>query len=94
MPRPSIRRWHDPRAGARLPKILDALFERLSPEAAYFWTHEGKRGGVIIFDLKHQSDIPSIAEPLFMGTNATVEFSPVMNADDLKAGLEKARKAF
>jgi hypothetical protein len=27
-----------------------------------------------------------------MGTNASVEFIPVMNADDLKAGLEKAAR--
>src|SRR5579864_1774533 len=52
-----------------LPKILDSLLERLAPEAAYFWTQDGQRGGVIVFDLKPQSDIPSIAEPLFMGMN-------------------------
>ncbi len=36
------------------------------------------------------SDIPGIAEPWFMATNACVEFCPVMTAEDVKTGLEKA----
>jgi hypothetical protein len=31
--------------------------------------------------------MPRIAEPLFMGLDATIEFMPCMNADDLKSGL-------
>jgi len=49
------------------------------------------RTGLIFFDLPHASDIPRIAEPLFMGLDAALEFSPVMNADDLKAGLGKVK---
>ncbi len=45
----------------------------------------------MVFDLKDSSDLPRIAEPFFMGLNATVEFTPVMNADDLKAGLGKMK---
>jgi hypothetical protein len=35
------------------------------------------------------SDMPRIAEPLFMGLNASIEFMPCMNADDLGTGLSK-----
>jgi hypothetical protein len=42
----------------------------------------------MVFDLKDPSEIPAIAEPFFLNLNAKVEFSPVMNAEDLKKGLE------
>jgi hypothetical protein len=38
--------------------------------------------------LKDPSEIPAICEPFFMNMNAKVEMSPVMNADDLKKGLD------
>ena len=72
-----------------LDKLIGSTMEMLKPEAAYFYAHNGKRTGSFIFDLKSPSDIPPIAEPWFIGVNAGVEFIPVMNADDVKAGLQK-----
>lgn len=77
-----------------LPKILQGLMADLKPEATYFTAQNGMRTGFFFFDLRDPSQIPSIAEPLFQGLNAAIEFTPVMNADDLKAGLEKAAKKF
>jgi hypothetical protein len=57
------------------------------PEAAYFLAKKGQRGGMLFFDLKEPSDIPRIAEVLFQGADAALEFVPVMNADDLKKAL-------
>jgi hypothetical protein len=71
-----------------LPKLMQSTMERLKPESAYFTAIDGCRGCFIVFDLKDPSEIPSIAEPFFSNLNAKVEFSPVMNADDLKKGLE------
>jgi hypothetical protein len=71
-------------------KVVGETMERLRPESAYFFAEDGKRAAIFVFDLKDSSDIPSIAEPFFSGINASVEFTPVMNADDLKKGLEKA----
>jgi len=76
----------------RLENTLQTLIERLKPEACYFFAQDGKRGGFFVFDMKETSDIPSIAEPLFTQLSASVEFLPVMNLDDLRAGLEKAAK--
>jgi hypothetical protein len=45
------------------------------------------------FDMKDASEIPAIAEPLFAGLNARIQLLPVMNADDLKRGLDSARQA-
>jgi hypothetical protein len=67
--------------------VVEAVLAKTKPEAAYFLAQNGKRGGVIFFDLKEPADIPRIAEILFRGSNADVEFVPVMNADDLKKAL-------
>ncbi len=37
-----------------------------------------------------RAQIPVIAEPLFQQLHSTVEFIPVMNADDLQRGLAQA----
>lgn len=77
----------------RFGAVMEPLMATLKPEAAYFFTDHGKRTFIAVFDLKSPSQIPVIAEPLFMNANAEVEFIPVMNADDLQAGLaEHARK--
>ena len=72
-----------------LPKIMGSLLERLKPEAAYFGTEHGKRTAFIVFDFNDVTDMPTIAEPLFMGLNADVTYLPVMNATDLQSGLKK-----
>ena len=74
-----------------LAKTFQALMEEHKPEGAYFHAHQGKRSGVFYFDLKDTTDIPRIVEPLFMHLNAEIEATPVMNADDLKAGLAKVK---
>ena len=72
-----------------LKKVIGESLERLKPEAAYFLAEDGRRTAIMVFDLADQSQIPSIAEPFFLAFNADVSMIPVMNADDLKKGLEK-----
>lgn len=67
--------------------VVESVMERCKPEAAYFLAHGGQRAGMLFFDMKEPADIPRIAEILFQGANAAVEFIPVMNADDLKQAL-------
>lgn len=74
-----------------LPKTIQATMDTLKPEAAYFFAVDGLRTAIFVFDLKATSDIPSIAEPLFQQLQASVQFIPVMNADDLQAGLKKVQ---
>ncbi|HKH28632.1 MAG TPA: hypothetical protein VKA61_09890 [Sphingomicrobium sp.] len=42
---------------------------------------------MVFFDMRDASDIPAIAEPLFVGLHAEIELLPVMNIDDLQKGL-------
>lgn len=72
-----------------LAQTIEALMEKLRPEAAYFWPEAGERAGMMVFDMAEPAEIPQIAEPLFLTCDAAVEFVPVMNADDLRKALEK-----
>ena len=74
-------------ADGSLGQALESLLEELKPEAAYFWPEDGERSGMVVFDMADTSQIPRIAERLFMSLEAAVQFVPVMNADDLKKGL-------
>jgi hypothetical protein len=66
------------------------LMDTTKPEAAYFGTENGRRTGYLVFDMVDSAQIPVIAEPLFQRMGATVEFIPVMNADELQRGLAAA----
>jgi hypothetical protein len=66
-------------------------------EAAHFTDWDGQRTGFIVFDLKDPSQIPAVAEPWFLAFNASLEFHPCMNLDDLKKaapGIERAVKNY
>jgi hypothetical protein len=76
-----------------LPRIMGASLEALKAEAAYFTAEDGMRTALIFFEMSDSSDIPSAAEPLFMGMDAKITFSPVMNAQEMQAGVAKAMEA-
>ncbi|MEA2978182.1 MAG: hypothetical protein QOF09_5 [Alphaproteobacteria bacterium] len=73
-----------------LKKTLETIMTKFKPEAAYFGPTDGKRGGMIFFDLAEPSQIVEIAEPMFSSLNAAIEIVPVMNGDDLRKGMAKA----
>lgn len=75
-----------------LGKTLELIMNKLKPEAAYFGPSDGKRCGMIFFDLAEPSQIVEVAEPLFSNLNAAVEIVPVMNGDDLRKGIAKTTK--
>ncbi len=69
-------------------RVMGELAEMIQPEASYFLTEQGCRTGLYVFDLKDPSQIPQIAEPLFQILLAEVQFTPVMNQEELGKGLE------
>jgi hypothetical protein len=46
----------------------------------------------MVFELKEPSQIPVVIEPLFIGLDADIQLIPVMNAQDLQAGLGQVAK--
>ena len=83
-----VERGNDAIKDGTVMQIIESMLQELDPEAAYFFPEDGKRSGMIVFDMTDPSQIPKIAEPLFMSVNAAVEFLPVMNADDLRTALK------
>lgn len=69
---------------------LGSIMEHIKPEAAYFTTINGRRGGYLIVNLEDTSRIPSLAEPWFLHFNATVVLKPCMTPEDLqRSGLKE-----
>ncbi len=70
-----------------LSQKLQMILDEQKPEAAYFTEFDGKRTGILVVELADASQIPALAEPWFLGLDASVEFHPAMTPADLaKAG--------
>lgn len=76
-----------------LPQIVGASLDALKAEAAYFTAEDGMRTALIFFEMGDSSEIPSAAEPFFMGLGADITLVPVMNVDEMRAGVGKAMEA-
>ncbi len=76
-----------------LPQIVSRAVEALDAEATYFTSEEGMRTALIFFDMIDSTGIPPAAEPFFMGLQAKITFAPVMNLDEMRAGVGKAMEA-
>ena len=84
---------HAARTG-KLGEVMQKIITAIKAEAAYFTaTDAGERGGFMVFDMQDTSQIPAIAEPLFLAFNAKLKFSPVMNAQDLANAIPAIEKA-
>ena len=72
-----------------LQRTMEAFMGKVQPEAAYFAPDGGLRTSFFVFDMKDPSDMPPLLEPLFSAFEANIEITPVMNAEDLQAGLQR-----
>jgi hypothetical protein len=80
-----------------LGSTIQSILEELKPEAAYFSDIEGARGGYIVVNMDDASQIPAIAEPLFLGLGATIQVHPVMIPEDLDKAtpaIEQAARTY
>ena len=81
----------------KLASTMQAMLESIKPEAVYFTERNGKRTVFMIVEMHDASQIPAIAEPMFLGFDGEVEFHPVMLPADLQKagpGIEAAVKKF
>ena len=72
---------------------VQSIVEEINPEAAYFTPMEGARGGYLVLNMDDASQIPAMAEPLFVGLDATVQIHPVMTAEDLERATPAIEQA-
>jgi hypothetical protein len=77
----------------RFMPAFQSVLEDLQPEAAYFSDIEGARGGYLVINMDDASQIPAIAEPLFLGMGATVQIHPVFTPDDMPRVTEAIEQA-
>ena len=69
---------------------IETYINKVKAEATYFFEADGNRVAAFIVDIQNADQIPVLAEPLFSGMGAHVEFHPVMSLDDLKKGIPQA----
>ena len=69
-------------------QTMQTLLGNLEPEAAYFCHVDGKRGGYLVMNVEEGSEIVTKIEPFFLEMGAEIDTFPVMNADELGAGLQ------
>jgi hypothetical protein len=81
----------DGSVGERIQRAMATI----KPESVFFSANNGQRGGIMIVDCPKASDIPRLAEPLFLLFEADVNLRPCMSAEDLAAsGLEELGRKF
>jgi hypothetical protein len=74
-------------------KKMKQILEQTKPEAVYFTEYDGRRGAIMVINIKDPSEVPKFAEPWFLSFNADVQFHIVMTPEELgRAGLEKLGK--
>jgi len=76
-----------------LPDTLQSVLEDLKPEAVYFSDIEGARGGYLLVNMDDASQIPAVAEPLFLAMDATVQVHPVFTPEDMPRAMEGLQQA-
>ncbi len=69
-------------------QTMQTMIGNLRPETAYFCHVDGKRGGYLFANLEGGSELVTKIEPFFLEMGAEIETFPVMNADELGAGLQ------
>ena len=69
----------------KIEDVIRSIVEEHKPEAAYFYTSDsGERSGSLVVDMQQGTDLPRIAEALFLGLNARVTMRPCFGLDDME----------
>jgi hypothetical protein len=72
---------------------MKQILDETRAEAVYFTEYDGRRGAIMIINIKDPSEVPKFAEPWFLSFNADVQFHIAMTPEELgRAGLEEIGK--
>ncbi len=75
------------RSGAGMQELLDKLMADIRPEAVYFCAEAGQRTVYMVVTIAETSELPRIAEPLWLALSCDVEFIPAMSQEDFGAAM-------
>ncbi|AXE87572.1 DUF3303 family protein [Streptomyces sp. Go-475] len=75
----------------KMPQVMQEIMESFKPEASYFGPDNGVRTMFLVFDMQDSSQLPPLTEQLFQNFGAKVDYTPVMNFEDLQKGLSQIR---
>jgi hypothetical protein len=67
---------------------MESMLGEIEPEAAYFGSVDGNRGGYLVVNMDESSEIPAKLEPLLQELGAAVDCSPVMTSEDLRTAIQ------
>jgi hypothetical protein len=88
-----VEEGNESATAASLGSTIQSIMEELKPEAAYFSDIEGARSGYIVVDMDDASQLSAIAETLFVGLGATIEFHRVMTPEELSQATSAIEQA-
>ncbi|TDD80723.1 hypothetical protein E1202_30105 [Saccharopolyspora karakumensis] len=87
--RPDLRLANSTIADGSMKEAMERAHEQLKPEASYFLPQDGQRTALFICDIADESQLVALLDPFFSNLEAKIDVFPVMNFDDLRAGLDQ-----
>ncbi|KMS69072.1 hypothetical protein ACM01_36315 [Streptomyces viridochromogenes] len=75
----------------KMPQVMQEIVGAFKPESSYFTADAGVRTMFLVFDMQDSSQMPPLTEPLFERFGAEVNYTPVMNLDDVQKGLSQLK---
>ncbi|MDG9712083.1 DUF3303 family protein [Streptomyces sp. DH10] len=75
----------------RMPQVMQEIMEGFKPEVSYFGPDNGVRTMFLVFDMQESAQLPPLTEQLFQVFGAKVDYTPVMNLEDLQKGLSQLK---
>lgn len=87
--RPGLQAANGAIADGSMRTAMQRAHEQLKPEASYFLPQDGQRTALFICDLSDESQLVAMLDPFFSNLDAKIDVYPVMNFDDLRAGLDQ-----
>ena len=76
----------------KIEKVIKRLGEEFKPEAMYFYPDDGLRAGCMFIQTDNPAICAAIGERIWLGLQANIKVTPVMNGDELGKGLAEMGK--